>query len=85
MVTYVSIKSHGPKTHVLVVLWERPVGPVFLDGVYKTRVAARNAATKLLGKDRKIISLTKLYQIHETRYKEQYYKYKERKSCHSIQ
>ena len=60
---YAAIKELGLNKFSLVVMWG--VGPVYLDGHYSSRSKARYALNKIVGKDRKLVSFNKLYEIHQ--------------------
>ena len=63
MTTYAAIKEWGPNNFTIFVMWG--IAPTPLDGHYTSRSKARYALNKLVGKDRKLVSFKKLYDIHQ--------------------
>lgn len=70
MTTYAAIKEIGLNKYIIVVMWG--VGPVYLDGQYSSRSKARYALNKIVGKNRKLVSFNRLYEIHEQKIHEMF-------------
>lgn len=75
---YIAIHEASPNKFKLIILWSHMVGPHRLDKIYKSRNLARKAATEIAGKTRKIVTLKKLYQIHEEKIHKAYMALKEK-------